>query len=135
MKSVTTYLHFDGNCRTAMAFYQRCLGGDLQLRAYPDAGGTPSSDPDARIMHASLTRAGAPTLMASDSSPEGPVHRCNNFSVSIECESLAEIDRLFSAIGEQGKVRVALADMPWNARFGMLTDRFGIQWILNCTRA
>jgi PhnB protein len=125
MKSLTTYPHFDGNCRTAMAFYQRCLGGELQLRAYPDAGGTPSTDPDARIMHASLTRAGAPTLMASDSSPEGPVQPGDNFSVSVECESLLEIERLFGAIGERGKVRLALADMPWGARFGMLTDSSG----------
>ena len=131
MKSVTTYLHFNGNCREAMSFYQTCLGGELHLQPYPDAGGKPSADPGAPITHAQLSRGGAPALMASDSSPEGPVHQGNNFSVSVECESLDEIERLFPAIGAQGKVRLPLSDMPWGARFGMLTDRFGVQWIFN----
>ena len=133
MKSVTTYLHFNGNCREAMSFYQTCLGGELHLQPYPDASGKPSTDPGAAIMHAQLSRAGTPTLMASDSSPEGPVHQGSNFSVSVECESLDEIERLYPAIGARGTVRLALSDMPWGARFGMLTDRFGIQWIFNCT--
>jgi PhnB protein len=132
MKSVTTYIHFNGNCREAMSFYQQCLGGELKLTTHPDGSGAPSADPNAPIMHAELSGGDGPALMASDSSPEGPVHAGNNFSVAIECDSIAEIDRLFSAIGAGGKVRLALGDMPWGARFGMLTDRFGIQWLLNC---
>jgi PhnB protein len=133
MKSVTTYIHFNGNCRQAMSFYQKCLGGDLHLQPNADASGKPSSDPNATIMHAQLTGGSAAALMASDSSPEGPVHQGNNFSVSVECDSLVEIERQFSAIGENGRVRLPLGDMPWGARFGMLTDQFGIQWIFNCS--
>jgi PhnB protein len=134
MKTVTTYLHFDGNCRQAMQFYQSCLGGELQLNAYPDASGQPSTNLTARVIHGQLSREGAPMLMASDSPPEGPVKPGNNFSVSIECDSIDEIERLFSAVGEDGKIRLPLGDMPWGSRFGMLTDQFGIQWMFNCTR-
>jgi PhnB protein len=133
MKTVTTYLHFDGNCRQAMSFYQQCLGTPLQLNAYPDGKGVPSSDPDAKIMHAQLSRSGAPLLMASDAPPGVSIRPGNNFSVSLDCDSLEEIERLFTALSQQGRVRTPLANMPWGARLGMLTDQFGIQWMLTCS--
>ena len=132
MKTVTTYLGFDGNCREAMSFYQQCLGTELELNPYPDAHGQPSSDPAARIMHAKLSRAGAPILMASDSPQPGSVRPGNNFSVAIDCDSLEEADRLFAALSRHGEVRMPLTDAPWGARFGMLTDQFRVQWMLNC---
>ncbi len=132
MKSVTTYIHFDGSCRQAMQFYGQCLEGEIQVIPLPDNTGQPSSDPSARIMHSQLMRNGQPILMASDGGPGGTVKAGNNYSVSIDCESTAEIERLFTAIGEGGQVHMPLADMPWGARFGMLTDRFGTQWMLNC---
>jgi PhnB protein len=135
MKSVTTYIHFDGNCREAMSFYNACLGGDVQLATYPDASGKPSTEPTAKIMHSQISRDNAPILMASDTSPEGPVKVGNNFSVSIDCETIDEIERLFAAIGSKGSVRLPLTDVPWGARFGMLTDQFGIQWMFNCALA
>jgi PhnB protein len=133
MKSVTAYLTFDGNCRQAMSFYRECLGAELYLTAYPDASGQPSSGSAARIMHSQLSHDGAPILMASDTPQEAEsLKPGNNLSVSIHCDSSDEIDRLFSALGQNGKVRMPLGNMPWGARFGMLTDQFGIQWIFNC---
>ena len=67
MKSTTTYLHFNGNCRTAMAFYRDCFGGDLDVMAYPDASGQPNTDPHARVMHSQIAQGGQAVLMASDS--------------------------------------------------------------------
>ena len=132
MKSVTAYLNFDGKCRHAMSFYREYLDAELHLNAYPNAKGQPSSDP-ARIMHSQLLRAGVPILMASDTAPGGgSLKPGNNFSVSLHCDSLDEIERLFSARGQNGKVRMPLGNMPWGARLGMLTDQFGIQWLLNC---
>ncbi|MGH9627029.1 MAG: VOC family protein [Bryobacteraceae bacterium] len=131
MKSVNTYLHFDGNCREAMSFYHKCLGGDLHLGAYPDANGKPSTDPNARIMHSQLSRGGAPILMASDGTPGGSWKLGNNFSASVECDSLEEIERLFAAVGQSGQIILPLGEVPWGARFGMLTDRFGVQWMFN----
>ena len=132
MKTVTAYLNFDGDCRQAMSFYQQSLATQLELNPYPDATGQPSTDPAAKIMHAQLVRGGAPILMASDTPQAGSLQPGNNFSVSIDCESLEEIERLFAALSRGGNVRMPLTDAPWGARFGMLTDQFGIQWLFNC---
>jgi len=70
-------------------------------------------------------------LMASDTMPGMPFQQGNNFSVSVSCESLQEIERLFTAIGVNGKVTMQLQDTFWGARFGMLTDQFGIHWMFN----
>jgi len=135
MKSVTAYLSFDGNCRQAVAFYKNCLTADLEVSPYPDASGQPSSDPAARIMHSQLAVAGAPILMASDTPQPGSLRAGNNFSVAIDCDSVAEADRVFAALAQGGEVRMPLMDAPWGARFGMLTDQFGIQWLINCQLA
>lgn len=132
MKALTAYLSFDGNCRQAMSFYQQCLATGLELNPYPDASGQPSSDPAAKMMHAQLVRAGAPILMASDTPHPGSVKPGTNFSVALECESVDEAERVFAALSEGGEVRMPLMDAPWGARFGMLTDQFGVQWMLNC---
>jgi PhnB protein len=132
MKSVTTYLHFNGNCRAAMQFYQKCLGTEILLTPVMDAQGKPSSDAAARIMHSQLLHNGQPLLQASDDQSGSTPKIGDNFQVAIDCESVAEIDRLFAALGQGGTVRMPLGDMPWGARFGMLTDQFGIQWLLNC---
>ncbi len=134
MNSVATYLHFDGNCRQAMSFYRQCLGAELQLNAYPDAKGQPSSDPSAKIMHGQLSRGGSVILMASDGAPHGgAAHRLgNNFSISLDCDSQDEAGRVVAALGQNGQVRMPLGRMPWGAHLGMLTDQFGIQWMISC---
>ena len=132
MKSVLAFLHFEGNCRQAMQFYQQCLGTELQLTPYPDAEGKPSTEPDAMLMHSQLNYKGQPILMASDSAPGGKVDTGNNFTVSVDCDSLAELEKFFAAFATGGAIRLPLSDMPWGARFGMLTDKFGIQWFFNC---
>jgi PhnB protein len=130
VKEIVTYLTFDGNCREAMTFYQDCLGADLQLMPFSDMPGSHPPETKDRIMHARLTKAPA-MLMASDTMPGMPLTKGNNFSVSIQCESTEEIDRLFNALAEGGRITMPLGDQFWGARFGMLTDRFDIQWMLN----
>ena len=132
MKSVTTYLHFNGNCREAMQFYQKCLGTEIQITPVMDAQGKPITEAGARIMHSQLLRDGQPLLQASDDQSGSPLQSGNNFQVAVDCESVEEIDRLFAALNQGGKVRFPLGNAPWGARFGMLTDKFGIQWLLNC---
>lgn len=129
MKWINGYLSFDGNCKEAMEFYRDALGGDLQMMPYGEhGGGTPEAA--ARTMHARLEGGGA-LLMASDVPPGRPVTAGNNFSLAIENESAAEQDELFSALGQGGTVTMPLADQFWGARFGMLTDRFGVNWMFN----
>ena len=124
MRNVTTYLGFAGNCSEAMSFYRDCLGAELELNPYPD--------PATKIMHARLAVAGVPILMASDTHEPGSLQVGNNFSVAIDCDAVEEADRLFAALSRSGEVRMPLTDAPWGARFGMLTDQFGVQWMINC---
>jgi len=135
MKNITTYIHFNGNCRTAMAFYRECFEGELTVMAMPDASGKPSTDPKAPVMHSQIDREGKPLLMASDS-PEATETSTQdaNFSVLIDCSSVEELEKLFKALSANGKVTVPPSDMP-SGRFGMCADPFGISWMLNCAKA
>jgi PhnB protein len=130
MKEVVTYLTFDGNCRQAMTFYQKCLGAELLLHPFSEMPGNHPPEAKDRIMHARLSK-GSTLLMASDTMPGVPLRQGNNFSISIQCESAHEIDTLFAALSQGGKVTMPLQDQFWGARFGMLQDQFGIQWMLN----
>ena len=132
MKTVNAYINFDGNCRQAMSFYQQCLDAKLDLNPYPDQTGKPSEDPAARILHAQLVRDGAPFLMASDTSQPGTLRAGNNVSVALDCSTLDEAQRTFDGLSQNGEIRMPLTKAPWGAHFGMLTDQFGIQWMLNC---
>ena len=134
MKQVNTYLMFDGNCREAMQFYSECLGAKLDLMSFADARAFdyPAEARD-RVIHAKLTK-GPVCLMASDIMPGMSCQQGTNFSVSIDCESAEEIERLFSALGENGMVTMPLSDAFWGARFGMLKDQFGINWMFNWDR-
>jgi PhnB protein len=130
MKTIDAYLTFDGNCRQAMTFYQKALGGDLEIQTFADAKVESPKGMEGRIMHARLAK-GAAVLMASDSMPGAIVTPGDNISLAIGCESLPEIEKLFAALGEKGKVTMPLQDTFWGARFGMLTDQFGIHWMFN----
>lgn len=131
MKSTTTYLHFNGNCRAAIDFYRACFGGELEVLPYPDASGQPNTDPNAPVMHSQLAQGGQVLLMASDYPPGTDHARLgNNFSVFIDCSSNGELEQLFTTLSHNGKVTVPPSDMPFG-RFAMCDDSFGVSWILN----
>ena len=133
MKEITAYLNFNGNCREAMEFYAKCLGAELFTMPFAEAKMDVPKEARNRLMHARLTK-GRTMLMASDTLPAMEFKPGNNFSVSLECDSAAEADKLFSALGEKGKVTMPLQETFWAARFGMLRDRFGIHWMLNVNK-
>ena len=130
MDAITTYLNFDGNCREAMTFYQTCLGADLRLMTFAEAPQEMPCPPSDLILHATITK-GSLVLMASDAMPGMPLIKGNNAWLSINCHSVEEIDKLFVAFGEGGKVLMPLGATFWAARFGMLTDQFGVNWLFN----
>jgi len=132
MARITPYLYFDGNCRDAMNFYRECLGGELYVQTVGDTPAAEHMPPDARqkIMHAALT-GGDFVLMASDWMSKAAFSPGNTISLSIHCTSDDEIRTLFAKLSEGGKVTNPLADQFWGATFGMLVDRFGIDWMLN----
>ena len=130
MRSLDTYLTFDGNCREAMTFYAAALDAEVQIM---DADQGPCAPEDAgRVLHARLEK-GNVRLLASDTMSMTPykVQAGNNFSLSLDCEGAEEQDAVFARLAEGGEVRMPLQDMFWGARFGMLTDKFGIQWMFN----
>ena len=139
MKGPATYLNFDGNCRDAMKFYERCFGGELSLVAFGDMQGPGAPPPGMkdRVMHARLMKGSDVILMASDTMPgQGlPYRQGTNFWIMVPCESTAEVDKLFAVLSENGRVTMPLQSTFWAARFGMLTDQFGIQWMLNFDKA
>jgi len=130
MKDVITYLNFDGNCCEAMTFYQDCFEAELFLMRYSEAPGDWPKETRDRVLHSTLSK-GSAFLMGADVMPGAPFQRGNNFSVIIHCESLPEIERLFMALGENGRVTMPLQETFWAGRFGMLTDQFGVNWLFN----
>lgn len=137
MKPLIPYLQFNGNCREAMEFYKNCFGGKLELMTFADApenacpqGSMPDHMGKDNIMHACLTN-GDFTLMASDNPMGAPVMG-DNISINIQCETIPQTQELFKALSEGGEVTMPLANTFWGAYFGMLVDKYGFHWMLNC---
>lgn len=132
MKQLNVYLNFDGNCSEAMKFYQKSLKADLKIMPFSEmpAGHCPPGAKD-RVMHARLEKGNA-ILMASDTMPGQAFKTGNNFAVSIDCETKKEVDEFSNALKEGGVVMMPNQDMFWGAYFGMVTDKFGINWMFNC---
>ena len=131
MKQFNAYLTFDGNTREAMQFYADGLGAQLHMMTFGESPMHSAPEAKDRIMHASLTK-GSAILMASDSMPGMPFQQGNNVWINIDCEDAAEIDRYFAAFSRGARAIVMpLQETFWAARFGMLTDKFGIHWMFN----
>lgn len=131
MRAFQPYLNFDGNARDAMTFYQKCVDGELVIQTFGDVKAPGPPGTENRVMHARLSK-GSAVVMASDTMPGMPFKPGNTFWVNVDCESVPEIEKLFAAFAEGGKVTMPLADQFWGARFGMLVDKFGINWMFNC---
>ncbi|MCD9575870.1 VOC family protein [Flavobacterium soyae] len=139
MTTVNPYLVFNGNCEEAFLHYKSVFGGEFsyigrfkEMPAAEDGGCTEVSEKDAnRIMHVSLP-IGNTILMGSDSSEQsGDVKFGGNFSVSVNVKSTEEADRIFNGLSEGGNVFMPMDKTFWGAYFGMFTDKFGINWMVN----
>jgi len=137
MAAVNPYLVFNGNCEEAFLFYQSVFGGEFpylgKFKDMPPTEGCEavSAEEGERIMHVSLP-IGETVLMGSDSnSKSGDVAIGQNISISINAESRAEADKLFNGLSAGGKVFMPMNQTFWGAYFGMFTDKFGINWMVN----
>src|SRR5215217_4920070 len=134
MKTLNVYLAFDGNCDEAINFYKKVLGGEIITRQTFGEAPMPSDENSKnRIMHIHFKSENI-ELMASDSMPGQPVSSGSNISLSINLTDENEQTKIFNALAEDGTITMPLADQFWGARFGMLTDRFGFNWMLNCQK-
>jgi len=130
---LNTYLTYNGQCEAAFKFYEQCLGG--QIEAMIAHAGTPAeahvpAEWRDKIMHARLS-VGKSILMGCDAPPDCQ-EQPKGFSVQIGVEDPLEADRIFHALAESGTVRMPIQKTFWATRFGMLVDRFGIPWMVNC---
>jgi PhnB protein len=131
---VQPYLFFDGRCEEAVTFYRDALGAKVEMvMHYKDCPDTPPPGmvppgSENKVMHASF-RIGETTVMASDGHCQGHPS-FQGFSLSITVPSEAEADRAFEALAEGGKVSMPLGKTFFSPRFGMVTDRFGVGWMV-----
>jgi PhnB protein len=130
------YLSFNGQCEAAFAFYQQSLGG--QIKAIFRYAGSPVADqvPDGwqdKVMHGSLT-IGEQVLMGADVAPER-YEEPRGFSLSLQIMNSADAERIFRELAADGRIVVPLEETFWAVRFGMVVDRFGIPWLINCEAA
>jgi PhnB protein len=131
---INPYVIFDGQCREAFTSYARCLGGEVSFHEYGDApqdGGHGPTMPRDAIMHARLEAKGA-VLMGSDG-PGGDGAK-DAVWVSISLDDPAEAERIFGELAAGGTTVMPIGETFWAQRFGMLKDRFGVSWMINCER-
>lgn len=133
--TLNPYLMFAGSARDAMTFYQQVFGGELAMQSYGEAAGMPVPDEHKdKIMHARLN-AEAITLMASDGQPGEAVTMGDNIHLAIGGADAARLGAAFAALAVGGVVTMPLAKQFWGDTFGMLTDRFGVHWMVNVDAA
>lgn len=135
MAVVNPYISFSGNCEEAFDLYKSVFGGDfaasMRWKDNPECGEMSDEDKN-QIMHIALP-IGESVLMGSDTPTQmGEVVRGNGYTVAIGSKDLSESEKIFEGLSEGGQVIMPLQKTFWGATFGMLTDKFGVQWMLNC---
>jgi PhnB protein len=126
------YLNFNGQCKAAFKFYEKCLGGKIEImQSHGDSPIAKEVPPEWRdsILHARLV-AGDAVLMGSDR-PPGQHEETKGIYVSLVIDGLADAERIFKALSENGTVQMPFEETFWAAGFGMLVDRFGTPWMIN----
>ena len=131
--NIQAYLTFGGRCEEALAFYKKSLGAEvtalMRWKDSPDAAMKPPPGFEEKVMIASF-RIGDTELMADDSPGEAHAE-FKGMTLAIEVADDAEAQRVFMALGRGGKVTMALMKTFWTSSFGMLTDKFGVPWMVN----
>lgn len=133
MEAIVPYLNFNGNAAEALAFYAKAFEGKTLFQQTfgesPMANDTPD-DFKNKIMHATF-QAGDLTFMVSDCMTGQPASGGTNISLSLNFKSVTDIDKTFAALSDGSTITMPLQDTFWGAKFGMLTDKFGINWMFN----
>lgn len=139
MPSANVYLTFNGNCEEAFNFYRSVFGGEFpyigKFKDMPPAedGKTVSEEDADKIMHVSLPIGNGTMIMGSDTGGEWSSYykEGNNFSISISADSKEQADEIFNSLSAGGNVTMPLNNTFWGDYFGMLTDKFGINWMMS----
>jgi PhnB protein len=138
MKGINPYLNFSGNCEEAFDFYRSVFGGEfsaqMRFKEVPAEAQMDASEGE-KIMHIALPIGQGTVLMGSDRpAGMGPTTTGDNSSISVSTDSEAEATRVFNGLSAGGQVTMPLEKAFWGDYFGMLTDKFGIQWMVSYDR-
>ncbi len=129
---VVPYLMFNGNAEDAIQFYTQALHGTVEmLQRYEDAPVSTTDSEKQKVMHATVVLGDGTRLMFSDTNDKRAVEFGTNIHLSLDFSGEAEINAAFQALSEGAQITMPLEDTFWGARFGMLTDKFGICWMFN----
>jgi PhnB protein len=133
MKAVNPYLNFNGNTEEAFNFYKSVFGGEFRMiMRMKDAQSMPvPAGQEDKIMHIALPLNNGTILMASDNCNDESFKQGNNFYISIHADSVDEGQKLFDALAEGGQVGQPYQKQFWGDWHGNLTDKFGVNWMLN----
>jgi PhnB protein len=130
------HLNFNGECAEAFGFYERLLGGRIEYRM--TWGESPMADKVDKEMHDKVIHLtfvlGGTTLTAGDA-PPGRFEKPQGFSITLDLDDPEEAQRIYDAFAKEGRVQMPLEQTFWAERFGMVVDRFGTPWMINCRRA
>ncbi|MCW3078751.1 VOC family protein [Segetibacter sp.] len=128
---LTPYIHFTGQAEEAMNFYAAALGGEiLELNRYGDSPTPSDEDYKDKVIHGRV-KFGDNVLMVSDTFKGNLVQTDGNIQLSVEITEEGQIDEVFKKMAEGGTATMELQDAFWGARFGMLKDKFGVNWMFN----
>jgi PhnB protein len=125
------YINFKDNTREAMEFYHSVFGGKLDLTTFKEFQASEDPSEDDLIMHAMLETENGMAFMASDTPKQMEYHPGTNFSISLSGDNEAELTSYYQALSEGGVVTMPLTKAIWGDTFGMCTDKFGVNWMVN----
>jgi len=125
------YLGFNGEAREAMDFYHDVFGGELTSQTYAEGGMSEGPDDANLVMHAQLDAPNGMTLMGSDAPPRMGRQERGGMSISLSGDDDGELSGYWQKLSDGGSVTMPLEAAPWGDKFGMLTDRFGVEWMVN----
>jgi len=138
MKAINPYLNFPGTTEEAFNFYKSVFGGELigltRFKDTPESSRVAENEKE-KLMHVSLPVGKGNTIMATDAldSIGQKLTFGNNIQLSIEAESKEEAEKIFNGLSAGGKVNMPLQDTFWKAYFGMIKDKYGVQWMISYT--
>ena len=125
------YLSFKDNAREAMEFYQTVFGGKLAISTFKEYHASQDASEDNKVMHAVLEAGNGITFMASDTPNRMEYKAGTNYSMSLSGDNEAELKGYFEKLSAGGNITMPLEKAPWGDTFGMLTDKFGVSWLVN----
>lgn len=130
--SINPYLTFDSNCSEALKFYKDVLLAEVETMPFSTAPFEVPEEEKNKILHGTVKIGDTVILMASDSMTGQKLVMGNNSHISINAGNIEEATRIFTTLSQDGDVTIPFEDTFWGARFGMVTDQFGVSWMVNC---